>query len=486
MFEMGSLMAPTPLQGALHSDVEITRLLITYGANVNFRYRFGETVLHGAAENGKVEIVEELLRHGAKVNAKNASRETPLGSILSTQFFMHTDAIPVLLRNGASIRSMANWDQKPSLMEPGGWQKICRMMSMDQRGAILLGLLRMSWEHFKEIETENQWLDLTTDLHLASLQVHSKNTSLHEGIFVESLLDMDVDINAKDPMGLTALDYATIAGDVGTMRRLIKKGADIHCVDQYGMTLLHRAVLTNNAERIEVLLAEGEDINVRTNLSFEKAGSLADEANDSEPGPLRDLLQNFAAKCQLTPLQLGILAYQEEAVDTLLKHKASLELFRYPRMPAHFPAVRHSLAFFEKLIKSGAATELKDVTPSALLSVTGFEDDRIKAIFQTYPANSTIPPKLADDPTDEQEKTILDYKGQVEKRYLSVVRASPMGYVDLIHEEWTKNPPEVSEEEAARIAKVQELFSAMQPLMEAIHPIALAATESYMKQRKKK
>jgi ankyrin repeat protein len=64
-------MAPTPLRAAVHSRLEITQLLIRYGANVKLRDVSRVTVLHKAATDGRVDIIHELLRHGADVNAKD-------------------------------------------------------------------------------------------------------------------------------------------------------------------------------------------------------------------------------------------------------------------------------------------------------------------------------------------------------------------------------------------------------------------------------
>lgn len=100
------------------------------------------------------------------------------------------------------------------------------------------------------------------DLHLACLQVEGDRD-----VILKTLLDMDIDFNARDVAGLTALEYAAIGGTKKTPIKLLRKGVDIHCVDQYSATLLHRAVIAERIDLIELLLAEGEGVNVKIRLS---------------------------------------------------------------------------------------------------------------------------------------------------------------------------------------------------------------------------
>jgi ankyrin repeat protein len=74
-------MKVTPLHSAAAArQVDIARLLIAHGANVNAAQAdSGFTPLHEAALNGDVEFAKLLLEHGASINAKNKNGTTPLG-----------------------------------------------------------------------------------------------------------------------------------------------------------------------------------------------------------------------------------------------------------------------------------------------------------------------------------------------------------------------------------------------------------------------
>jgi ankyrin repeat protein len=76
-------LSATPLQGAAAmQNLELARLLIARGANVNCRGEEGVTPLHEAAGNGQIELVKLLLANGANVNAKDDQGKTPLATAL--------------------------------------------------------------------------------------------------------------------------------------------------------------------------------------------------------------------------------------------------------------------------------------------------------------------------------------------------------------------------------------------------------------------
>jgi len=72
-------MKVTPLASASAArQLEIARVLIEHGANVNARAANDFTPLHEAAASGKLDFAQLLLEHGADVNAKTMDGKTPL------------------------------------------------------------------------------------------------------------------------------------------------------------------------------------------------------------------------------------------------------------------------------------------------------------------------------------------------------------------------------------------------------------------------
>lgn len=72
-------MQVTPLHSAAASqNIEIVRQLLDHGADPNVRQQGGFTPLHAAAQNGQIEMAELLLAHGAEINTANDTGQTSL------------------------------------------------------------------------------------------------------------------------------------------------------------------------------------------------------------------------------------------------------------------------------------------------------------------------------------------------------------------------------------------------------------------------
>jgi uncharacterized protein len=72
-------MKVTPLASASAANqLEIARVLIEHGANVNARASNDFTPLHESAASGRIEFAKLLLEHGADVNARDGDGKTPL------------------------------------------------------------------------------------------------------------------------------------------------------------------------------------------------------------------------------------------------------------------------------------------------------------------------------------------------------------------------------------------------------------------------
>jgi ankyrin repeat protein len=90
----------TPILGAVESGIpELLERMIALGAKPDTLVNdIGTTALHAAAALENAQMVEILLKHGAKVNAKSTTGITPL---LNAVNFNHVEVVRVLLKNGA-------------------------------------------------------------------------------------------------------------------------------------------------------------------------------------------------------------------------------------------------------------------------------------------------------------------------------------------------------------------------------------------------
>jgi ankyrin repeat protein len=85
-------------KAAEKGDVDVLKILVSQGADVNDNAGFGITPLHAAAGNGKIEAVQFLVSAGADVHAKLDDGRTPLylaalaGSIEVVEFLVSQGA----------------------------------------------------------------------------------------------------------------------------------------------------------------------------------------------------------------------------------------------------------------------------------------------------------------------------------------------------------------------------------------------------------
>jgi len=66
------------MYGARYDNVEICRLLLEHGANIDLQDVYGWTALIVATVNGNVDVVDELLKARANTEIKDRDEKTAL------------------------------------------------------------------------------------------------------------------------------------------------------------------------------------------------------------------------------------------------------------------------------------------------------------------------------------------------------------------------------------------------------------------------
>ena len=99
------------------NHVEVVRLLLDRGADVNVANNDGETPLHCASRLSYTDMVMLLLAEGADVNVANNDGSTPLHPHQAQELLI--DAVRLLLDRGADVNVAGNDGQSPYTMHQG-------------------------------------------------------------------------------------------------------------------------------------------------------------------------------------------------------------------------------------------------------------------------------------------------------------------------------------------------------------------------------
>lgn len=203
----------TPLSLASASDhVDITRMLIERGANVNYRAKNGFTLLHTACNQGNLEIVKLLVVHNAQVNAI-ASEKTAY-PIQIAVFKAYDEIVSFLIRHGS---------------------KLCT----EDTSFLTLAVYN---KHYKVVEVLlNAGANVhQTDKKYGQQAIHKAGSVSTEEI-LELLLVHKADVNATDDTGLTPLHLASVYNNYALAKTLLQHGANVETLSEKGSTPLKLA-----------------------------------------------------------------------------------------------------------------------------------------------------------------------------------------------------------------------------------------------------
>lgn len=94
----GAYKTTVLMEASVRGNLEVMKLLIERGADINLTDKDGWTALMGATVQGHLESVSLLLKQGAEVNTRNQDGETALAMAAGMK---HTDISNALLEYGA-------------------------------------------------------------------------------------------------------------------------------------------------------------------------------------------------------------------------------------------------------------------------------------------------------------------------------------------------------------------------------------------------
>jgi ankyrin repeat protein len=312
------------LMWAVHNDdADLVERLIRAGARAADENDYGASPMSEAAEVADARVIGALLKAGASANTANPEGETALMTVARTD---HIDAAELLIAHGALVDAAESWRGQTALMWASAQGQPEMVKFLISNGAEVNA--RSGVRHWKrrvtaEPRPQNRPVGGLTPLLFAA----------REGCVgcAQALLAAHADLNLADPDNITPLLMAVLNGRFDVASVLIRAGADPNRWDTWGRAPLYSAVDFNTTPRGGRPDRPSGD---RTTALEVAAQLLAAGANPDMQlklfPPYRSLGEDRGGDSMLTvgttPLIRAAKAGDAAAVQLLLAHGATVDL----------------------------------------------------------------------------------------------------------------------------------------------------------------
>ncbi|KAL9837988.1 ankyrin repeat and death domain-containing protein 1A isoform 2-T2 [Geothlypis trichas] len=249
---------------AKRNDTARMEELIRRGVDIKAKNNAERSALHWAAGAGSVDAVRLLLDHDAPVDEEDSFG---MNALLLSAWFGHLRVLQILVNAGAKINRVnrngrnllhcaaqrGHIQVMEFIMEDLEDMCVDETDKMDRTAFHLAAehgqlevvefLIRLGCSHSAKDKEEN------TALHLAAKNGHLS--------VLEKIIDVGVDLDEKNSEGLTALHLAAEGGHSHCVKLLVEVGADVNAQTQKKMNCLHYAALHGYEEIARILMDAG-------------------------------------------------------------------------------------------------------------------------------------------------------------------------------------------------------------------------------------
>ncbi|XP_077594925.1 kinase D-interacting substrate of 220 kDa B-like isoform X1 [Stigmatopora nigra] len=323
----------TPLMlAAEQGSLDIVQELIRRGANVNLDDVDCWSALISAAREGHVEVVKELLENSAYVEHRDVGGWTAL---MWASYKGRVEVAQVLLQNGANPNTTGQqYSVYPIIWASGrGHAQVVKLL-LDGGAKVncsdKYGTTSLIWAARKgHLDCVTHLLENGADVDQDGANSMTALIVAVKGGFtdvVKELLKRNPNVNMTDKDGNTALMIAAKEGYTEIVQDLLDAGTYVNIPDRSGDTVLIGAVRGGHVEIVRALLHKYADIDVRGQESKTALYWAVEKGNASV---VRDILQcnpdtETCTKDGETPLIKATKMRSVEVVELLLDKGAKV------------------------------------------------------------------------------------------------------------------------------------------------------------------
>ena len=295
-------------------------------SQIDHKYEFGYTLLHYAAKDNRLEVIEYLVSSGCDIDAVDDDEQTPLHK---SSMFGHTEAVKLLVGKGANVNQINNNGDTPLhvVIMSGGDYDIAKALIEKSN----LGIQNKDDQNVLHVAVKHHKVDIIT-----LILNHKQAPAL---------------ITASDKDGLTPIHIAVSLGHFDTTEKLLKRPQiTLFGNTHQGKNIIHLAAASSNTVLLSLLLDSYSTLH------------LINEADNKLCTPLHDVANK------------GQLKHVEILMDRGAMIKSTVDGFS----PLHYACLQGHLSIVKKLIErhpfqSDLLTRNKD-TPLHLAARSGHAD----------------------------------------------------------------------------------------------------------------
>jgi ankyrin repeat protein len=312
-------------QAVVAGDRAAVQKLIRSGADVNAANRYGVTALLLAAQRGRADLIDVLLKAGASVKAADAKLPEGQTLLMHASRTGNVASMKSLIAAGSSITARETRTGTTAVIWAAASNRADAVRVLAEAGADLNVLSKItSYPHTQNgvllsgLEEGYSYVGQTVLPRGGwSAAMYAAREGATEA--ARALADAGANLDLTDPEGTTALIVAIINGHYDVAAILVEKGANPNIADIKGMTPLYAAVdmhtigdtfgrpyppkhvIDGSLDAARVLIKGGANVNTRLKAPILKR---VYDAGDNRLGEGATPFMRAARKCDVEMMRL--------------------------------------------------------------------------------------------------------------------------------------------------------------------------------------